>query len=345
VEPLRGQLIPYAVDYPRDEISLIDLFVVLARHRHLMALTFVAVVALGLAVAFAKPQSYAYTSSLQIARGASGPVEAPATVTAKLNESYIPYTLQQEESRNGFASIRLDASVSQNSDVVVMKSSGPLAEEERHLALHRAVAERLMQDHERELANARSLLQSEISRVNAQFTRLQGEQELIRSRTARLDEQETLLQKQLADVAANITATAGARDELLARPGSESRTMSLVFLDSELTRLREREAMLSEQLLNGINAQRDNLKARELDNLRQQMDMGEKLVQFNLRLEGMRATQGITPPLRSLQPVGTGKALILAVALVAGLVLAVLAACLAEFTTRARSRLETEQVQ
>lgn len=233
-EPLRGQLIPYGIDYARDEISLLDLFVVLARHRWLMAVVFIVVLTLGFVFALGKPQSYGYTSSLQIARGASGPIEAPATVTAKLNESYIPFTLQQEENRDGFPSIRLEASVSQNSDVVVMKSSGSLADEERHLALHRAVAERLMEDHGRELANARSMLQSEFSRVNAQLTRLQGEQELIRSRSARLDEQAVLL----GDIAANINTTASVRDDLLGRPSSESRTMRLVFLDSELTRLR-----------------------------------------------------------------------------------------------------------
>ncbi len=343
--PLRGQLIPYEADYARDEISLIDLFVVLARHRWLMAAVFILTVALGVVAALGKTQSYSYTSSLQIARGASGPIEGPGTVMAKLNESYIPFTLQQEENRNGFSSIKLEASASRDSDVVVMKSRGPLADEQHHLALHRAVAERLVQDHEQELTNARSMLRSEISRTNGQFVRLQGEQELIGSRTVRLDEQEVLLQKQLADVVAAIASTARSRDDVLRQAGGESRTMSLVFLDSELTRLRERETMLSEQLLNGINTQRDNLKSRELDNLRQQMDVGEKLAQLNLKLESMRPTQSLTPPMRSLEPIGTGRALILAVALVVALALAVLAACVAEFTVRARGRLQMEHVQ
>ncbi len=113
-EPARAAVRPEGLEfrelpspYAEDEISLIDLWLVLVRRRLILGATLLACILAGLWFAFLQPPSYAFTTVIQIGRVVelrglgetvarvtpNGPLELSETVVAKLNEGYIPKVL------------------------------------------------------------------------------------------------------------------------------------------------------------------------------------------------------------------------------------------------------------
>lgn len=329
--------------YEDEEISLVDLLIILARRKWLIASVFAGVLLLGMAAALLKSDAFTYTTAIQIAKGSSGLIESPGTVLAKLNESYIPFSLREAyEQSSHKASVKVSAKIPKDSQIISLESTGSADDQASQARLHQAVIDQLIRDHDHELDAIRLDLQSESNRVRSQLEALKSESVLLKERATRLDEQETFFQGQLADVRKRIDQNQSLRRKVL-QGGAGDSAPALILLDSELARLTQRESELSEQLFVSINVQRDQIKSRELDNTRLQMDFQEKVEELNTKLAAIMPTRPITPTLRSLRPTGTGAKTIIAVSLVAGLMLGLFAAFFAEFIARAREKLRLEQ--
>jgi hypothetical protein len=141
--------------YQEDEISLVDLWLVLVRRRAM----FVAVAALclvaGLLYAIAMPRSYQYSTSIEIGSRHDGAsielVESPETLLPKINESNIPlarqqYLLAHPELQ---AVPDMDARIPKGSQIIVLGSKGAETESEMHVALQQAVVDMVKKDHGR----------------------------------------------------------------------------------------------------------------------------------------------------------------------------------------------------
>ncbi len=87
--------------YQEDEISLVDLWLVLAKRKRLIAAVAGTIAVAGLLYALLMPRAYTYTTSIEIARDGDKLLESPQTVLAKLQESYIPLVLT-EHAGTGF---------------------------------------------------------------------------------------------------------------------------------------------------------------------------------------------------------------------------------------------------
>jgi hypothetical protein len=308
-----------------------------------MAGVMAAAVLIGLAVALLKPATYAYTTSIQIAAGSAGPIESPGTVLAKLNESYIPLALQEAHAQApGGPSFKIVARIPKDSQIISVESFGPADDQAAHVRLHQAVIDQLIRDHDRELAAMRLDLQSEVNRTRSQLGALEAEDGLLKEKAARLDEQEKFFQGQLAEIHKRVDQNQAMRRKLM-QGGGEGNSSALMLLDGELARLTQRESDTNEQLFISINGQRDELKAKEVENARLQADLQEKIEQLNTKLTSIVPTRAITATLRSLKPKkSTRPATIIAVAAAAGVVLALFAAFTAELVARAREKMREE---
>lgn len=343
----RGQP-PIHLRYPdlmqEDEISLIDLWLMLLRHKRLIAGVFAAVLALGVLAALAKPTVYAFTTTIQIARSSDGPIEQPETLLAKLNESYIPFVIQENlGAQPGANAPRISAKIPKGSDIIVMESAGREDEQEQRFEIHDQVLDRLAQDHDPEVAVIKLAMGNELSRIRNQLDKLKDEAQFLLARGKRLDEQEALFREQLKSTQKLIENSEANRSKAVKEVEGEAKAMTLMLIDNETKKYQDREGEIKKTLLVGLPADRDQLKNDLADNLRRQSELQEKQQEVQAKLANIRYTRPITPTLRSLEPKGTGKPVIIALAGILGLMLGVFCAFLAEFHAKTKARLNERE--
>ncbi|MBK8163332.1 MAG: hypothetical protein IPK65_09345 [Gammaproteobacteria bacterium] len=330
---------------PDDEISLVDLWLVLARHRRLIAAIVALTVVLGIAIAALKTDSYSYTTTIQIARVGDGLLEEPVTLLAKLNESYIPFISQQRlQAEPDTRRIKVSAEIPKDSTLILMRSEGDLADQEIHFNVHKQILDRLAQDHNPEVDVIKLSMENDLNRIRNQLDKLKDEALSLQAQGKRLDEQEILLREQLKGMQKLIDISESNRSKALTEVEGEAKAMTLMLIDTETRKYMDREGEIKERLLVGMSADRDRLKNDVADNLRRQTELQEKLREAQAKIVNIRYTRPIVPTLRSLEPHEVGRLFVVLIAGILGLLLGILTALLAEFRLKIKERMH-EQVR
>ncbi len=166
-----------------DEISLVDLWLVLARRKWLIFASLLGFVMLGLGYYYTHPKNYAYTTAVEIGTTlvkegngyTTALIDPPKTVLAKLNESYIPWVQHRYFQKNpdDETLYKLEASIPKDSQLIVIKGKGPEEDEPIYLAQMQQVLQRLFQDHERQTVIVRSGLMANLARAREKLAALQ----------------------------------------------------------------------------------------------------------------------------------------------------------------------------
>lgn len=332
-------LLPYAT--AEEEVSLVDLWLILARHRRLIGAIVALALLLGGAAAALKVDRYAYTTTVQIARVGDQLLEQPDTLLAKLNESYIPYVLQQSEGSQA-EHIQVSAEIPKNSNLILIRSDGPESDAELHTQVHARILDRLAEDHDPAIDVVKLSMENDLNRLRNQLDRLKDQAASLQAQDKRLNEQETLLKDQLKELRKLIDGLETNRGKALREVEGEAKAMTLMLIDTETGKYMGREEEVKERLLVGLPQERDKLKNDLADNLRGQTELQEKVKEAQAKIVNVRYTRPITPSLRSHEPQGVGRGIILALAGILGLMLGVFAAFIAEFRTRVRERLDEQ---
>ena len=169
--------------YREDEISLVDLWLVLVRRRRLVALIALAVIGAGGLFAFMMPEKFRYYTTLEIGtmtvddgeNTKTRLIDAPDTLKAKIQESYIPlaehryYSVYPEDS----TIYKLDARVPKSSEVVVVEGKGPKGKQKPYLSMLQDVVDNVVKDHARATEAARSTLKAELTQQKLKLEELQ----------------------------------------------------------------------------------------------------------------------------------------------------------------------------
>ncbi|RXE48143.1 Wzz/FepE/Etk N-terminal domain-containing protein [Chromohalobacter israelensis] len=161
-----------------DEISLVDLAVILVRRWKAMAVIFFVVVGIAVAAAFLLPKSYQYTSLYSVAEytndnGQRVGVESPASVVAKAQNLYLGQATRKLLEKHELESLPFNVSVSNPRNTLLLQLDSDAAEENQPLVseLHQQIIDSLQQDQaqlvkrrheslERQLASAKQALES-----------------------------------------------------------------------------------------------------------------------------------------------------------------------------------------
>ncbi|WP_156831288.1 Wzz/FepE/Etk N-terminal domain-containing protein [Arhodomonas aquaeolei] len=247
-----------------DEISLLDLALVLYRRRWVMVVIFLAAVAMAATYAFVRTPAYTYTTVLEIGSylrsGPGGervrvPVQPAATVRSRIKRAIIPAVVadQQPEGKDqGLPRVTLDKAASGDdaaAPVFVLHSEAPASESSQVHALQQAVADRLLADHRQRLETIRTRETLSVDRAKAKLAHLRSPT----TRRARLQPRE----QALADAARAIVKRArDYRTERLRREhaikNAELKQQALNdkhrLLLARRSRLDEREKLTREQL-------------------------------------------------------------------------------------------------
>lgn len=161
-----------------DEISLVDLAVILIRRWKAMAVIFFVVVGIAVAAAFLLPKSYQYTSLYSVAEyttenGQRVGVESPASAVAKVRNLYLGQETRKLLEEHELESLPFDVNTSNPSNTLLLQLDSEASEDNQPLVaeLHQQIIDSLQQDQaqlverrhnslERQLASAKQALES-----------------------------------------------------------------------------------------------------------------------------------------------------------------------------------------
>ena len=332
------------IGYRDDEISLIDLWLVLVRRRAvILAGTLVCLVA-GLAYILIVPPKYTYTTTIeigtQIVNERVSPIEAQDSVRAKIAESYIPLIVQQYQKESGEEDVRykIDVNAPKNSQVLVLTSKGTEDQEQTYTTLHRLVVQKLEQDHQRVSNVVRTGLTSQIAERERKAVELQEEAKVLEARIKRIEDERGLLALEIQQTEALLTDAERNRARAVDEVTDATRAMTLLMLSDQLRQNRERLTELKQRLMVELPNTRDDLEKALSDNRRAQENELDDIESLRPELSGIVETRAVAPSLRLSEPVGLAKSVVLVLYLLLGLVLSVFIAFFLEFLSKVKAQ-------
>ncbi len=169
-----------------DEISLIDLYLVLEKHKKLMAMIIAAIFLLGLFYAISKPRVFNHSVSIQIGKMYTGdaqnnslqPIEPVKMVLSKINEIYIPVVINEYTAENPDKSVpEIKARIPKNSDIIIVEAK---ASEKELLAqtLIQSVVNRVIENHRPHMNVMKSQFATELNNAQIKLMELESPTDL-----------------------------------------------------------------------------------------------------------------------------------------------------------------------
>lgn len=343
----------YRHDEHYDEIDLADVVLAIWRRRWLFVGTFLAVFGLSAAYAFLATPSYEYRTTLEIGYVPAGfrdeqdngdfaheRIESAQSVKDRIERLYIPailHNLRDEyEERIGRDSVKV--SVPEESGIVVISREAPESGAERTLDLLSRIIERVTQDHDRTFDLVLSQHQQRLTGARNQLEALKSQESVIRADLERLDRTVELVKANIENLEQSVARMQNQRGQVATMASNEEKAMTLLLIDNQIQNEQRRLEQLRERLEVELERQRDQLQDSLGDNLRAQENQTEAIATLESRGETMQRTEAVIPPSMSLDPVGPGKHLILALGFVMAGMLAVLAVGVSGLVARARRK-------
>lgn len=321
-----------------DEISLIDLWLVLARRKWLILLVMSVSVLLALFYVMYKPDVYRYFASIEVGVMNHGDervfLEQPQSVLAKLKQSYIPEVLSTYESEDD--EYKIEASLGQGTHIITLQGEASEDEAALYQQMITEIINKIYLDHQRISGLHKKEIDLAKSRNQNQLTRLKDDAALLLSQEKRIDEKVQLLEQRIADIKRSLQNAEQTRQLAAKNVTTEGKALALLMMDNDIRSQDDRLAGLEEELTISINNEREVIANRILDNKRKQTEVLEQLDKLDIQQANLLETRALSTPMQSLKPVGTGKRLVLTVALFAGLFLGVFAAFFTEFLHKVR---------
>ena len=303
-----------------DEVSLIDLWLVLARRKWIIVLVMLLSVLLALFYAMSKPDVYRYFASIEIGVMVHGDergfLEQPESVLAKLKKSYVPEVLSQYDTED--TAYEIEASLDKGTHIITVQAEGAEDEAALYQQMITEIIRKIHQDHRRisglhkkEIDLAKSRTQNQLtelkdkavlllsqekitkSRVQNQLTSLKDAAALLQSQEKRIDEKEQLLKQRITDIKRSLENAEATRQLAAKNVTTEGKALALLMMDNDIRSRADRLAGLEEELAISINNEREVIANRLLENRRKQTEVLEQLdkleiQQANLIMENRR---------------------------------------------------------
>lgn len=338
--------------HSEDEVSLMDLALVLARRWALVLGVVMVCVVIGVILAAKDPVIYQFQTSIEIgthlratAEGGSQQVllEPPPTMLAKIQESYIPQVRQNYMGVVGKVGDipEIEARIPTDGQIIILKSMGALDGLHTHTLLHEAVVRAVLEDHERVMTIVRKDKEIEHQRAIDKLEELKGLNDAIKGQYSRLDDARALILKQITVARANLQQFMLDRKAALANLTNGSQAMVLMLVDREIQSAQDRIAELEERVVVRLGEEQDKLSKSLADNHRAQVAQTNVIAKQNLLLSNLHETRALNAPMRSLEPVRSKKPMLIGLSLVLGLVLGVFGAFFVEFVGKVRGRMNS----
>ncbi len=291
--------------HQEDEVSLVDAWRTLVRHKKMVFFIWVLISLSGVIAAVVVPEKYVYTTLIEVGSQGKDLVETAAAARARLIASII-YVAQRKylDEGKGAYDINIEVLV-KGPSFLLLESRGSVQSAQDHLALHRAVLEALRQEHQATFIFNKGYEASGVRQEVAKrrVAELQDERVLLGVKLKRLDEEEASLMKQAIKSDANA-------------------------------------ALVHMILINQIEVNRAEIKKDTADNMRAMDEQRSALSIIARELGGLRETKAAVPFAQSKIPVAPNRRLIIMLAIFGGLMMGALSAFLMESFLKVRKGAE-----
>ncbi|MFK5913751.1 MAG: Wzz/FepE/Etk N-terminal domain-containing protein [Woeseiaceae bacterium] len=158
-----------------DEISLIDLTMVLVNRKKLISLTITLFITIGIAAALLMPKKYTFSTSIeigsQIISGNVSSFETTQTLLAKLQHSHIPQVLyaQRQTEPDSKKKYEIKANNPKGSNILVLSVKGTEAQADLLVKLLHSVNLKAIEDHSRIYDSVKRNMISRLNLANSEL--------------------------------------------------------------------------------------------------------------------------------------------------------------------------------
>ena len=166
-----------------DEISLVDLFIVIWNRKWLVFSTFALFVSAGVAYALLAPEIYEYSTVIEVGTtfrniesGDPVVIEEPASLLEKLKSTYIPVSIHAFADDGDLAINKPKIAVTspKNSKLIVLKSQDSLEKNDAYHALHKTVVDAVEKDHQLVISSAHRELAAKVAESKILLSELEN---------------------------------------------------------------------------------------------------------------------------------------------------------------------------
>jgi len=331
------------------EHTLFDLLLIFIRYKWTLALATVAGTAIGVLVAMVLPRTYAYTTIIEVGRteqGAAAMIESPDAVISKISNVYLPAIERQHGQQIGKPSfvLGLESKNPRGTKLVVMVSKGTEEQEDEHLSLHRQVAERVVVDHRRELQLLRTTFDLDLAEAGRAAAACKDKITSLAVRRTLEQEKYSLTTQQLRQLDEGVKQIEANRDSAGKFLNRQDQVLTLLMLDLQVAREREKQHDMQRDLAIGYAAEAERLAQEEADLHRSQQEQDGRITGIQARIAHIADSRVIGDPQRSQLPVGMGRVMITVIGIIMGVVSGIGIALLAQAFEHRRVHRETGKI-
>lgn len=286
-----------------DEIDLVDLWLLLARHKVLILAAMVLITLGGFGYSFMQQENYTFSTSINVGRsfaeggGSVVLLEPIETIQAKLTESYIPMVLGRfaAENKLGHAGVGVRVNIPKGSHLLVLESRGSLEKHDLHREVHESVLAALQEDHQQltddltkslettlakaslkldELEDPRLFsikqnnLKEQVENAKRNLASLSERRSMISLSAKDLDKLKVMLEGEAQKVREGIEKNLLTRAQAAKETNNALSATTLLMMDSQIQQSQTRLQSIQERLELGLAAERRQLDRDLSDNQR-----------------------------------------------------------------------------
>lgn len=321
------------------ELTLVDLALVLVRHRALIGGIVAAAIIAGVGLAWWQEPVYSYSASIELGgfETRDGPkrVESADAVQAKLQEAFVPM-VRQKLVEEGQPLYKIDVKAPQQSSLVLLESQGTAADGAAIRRQYEAVMMMLQAQHQPAIEQVRNRFERQLANAKAKLADLESQDRLLRQELARNDASREVVQRQLDKMQENIEQMELNWPEHVNNLDANARPQSLVLIATQLLQARNRVAVLEERLNVMLPNDRGTILEALGENTEKRRTVQDEIDRLNASLDSLHPTGFIKPPSRGAVPTGPGPALIVALFTLVGVMIGLAATLGLEFLHKVR---------
>lgn len=158
--------------YRDDEISLVDLWITIARRKKLVLGVTGVVLFIGILVAIALPKEYTYTTGIQIGSywlkkvdefkpfGEFTPLDLASNLKTKLEEIYIP-EITTAESKEQPLEVKVKT-LKEDDSMIIISSKAPISSADRVRKIHEGLVKAITSEHNKLLDSMRQIYETQL---------------------------------------------------------------------------------------------------------------------------------------------------------------------------------------
>jgi len=164
-----------------DEISLIDLWLVIMRRKMLVIAIFVFCIIAALAFALTQPLTFSFTTIVNVGSNENGqPFESLETIQTKLEEILIPNirVMSLDKKNSSDDENKIKVSIPTNAIAIRLETNSERDDYTKISSLHSSVVESLKQQYKEQIRSAKSRLEGKLQLLNKQLDDLNAQSSL-----------------------------------------------------------------------------------------------------------------------------------------------------------------------